>query len=110
MTFSGGNVAVLRPWGVSIPYNAATTVIQILCNGLSFKYLDVSGNPSSFGTSGTVSLGNASSCDEVIYTGAGGSTDRPWVLGGNGNQTVIHNNGSGAINFNNTGTMTPQRR
>jgi len=65
------------------------------------------GSPSSFGAGDNtvpVVICTGTSYAQVNYTGTGGSTDRPWLVGGSGGGT-INNNGSGALSFNNTGSM-----
>ena len=103
MTFNGNTYAAAL--GGLNTYNAANTTIKSFCSGagLSFNYLATSGNPSSFGESGTVTLGGNWSCSGVTYTGKGGSTDRQWLWTDYNETTSINNNGSGAINFNATG-------
>ena len=65
------------------------------------------GSPSSFGAGDNtvpVVICTGTSYAQVNYTGTGGSTDRPWLVGGSGGGT-INNNGTGALSFNNTGSM-----
>ena len=98
---SGTNSSTLTLGGANT-YTGLTTIQKINVN---YNILDVAGNNSSFGTSGNVSLGTASSACSASYTGsATASTDRLWVLGGTGSGS-INNNGSAAISFTNTGSV-----
>jgi autotransporter-associated beta strand protein len=66
-----------------------------------FDALANTGSSSSFGTAGTVTLGDNNSFAAANYVGPGGATDRSWLLGGAGGGS-INNNGTGAITFNST--------
>jgi len=99
---SSGATSSTITLGGANTYTGLTTIQKINVN---FNLLDIAGNNSSFGTSGNVSLGTASSACSASYTGTvTGTTDRLWVLGGTGS-SVIANNGSAAISFTNTGSI-----
>ncbi len=104
ITFDGKRSGSSMTLGGANIYNATTTYVQVFSGGFNFNSLAGAGSSSSFGTSGNVSLGGASSTVTMNYTGGAAATDRLWVLGGTGT-TTINNNGSGAISFNNTGSL-----
>jgi autotransporter-associated beta strand protein len=88
--------------------NTFTGAASIQAATVNFNALANGGTASSFGqganTVGVIVGANASAA-VASYTGSGGSTDRPWLVGGSGSggSSTINNNGTGAISFNNTG-------
>jgi len=86
-------------------FSGTPTLSQV---AVIFTTLQNGGVASSFGegvNTVPVVVGNNGSFAQATYTGAGGSTDRPWTVNGTGGGT-INNSGSGAISFDNTGPMT----
>jgi autotransporter-associated beta strand protein len=68
---------------------------------LNFEQLANTGSKSSFGSAGSVMVGDNNSFATANYRGNGGTTDRPWLLGGAGGGG-IKNNGTGPIAFTST--------
>jgi autotransporter-associated beta strand protein len=84
--------------GNNSTYEGPTVLSQAT---ITFDSLAATGSGSSFGSDGTVTVGDNNSFASAIYVGAGGATDRQWILGGNGGGS-INNNGTGPIAFNST--------
>jgi fibronectin-binding autotransporter adhesin len=82
-------------------YSGLTQVVESTLNYTTLAY---TGFNSSFGTSGIVDVGGASSAVLIANVGAGGQTDRLWQNVGTSTTTEIYNNGTGPINFYNTST------
>lgn len=101
LTFLGaGGGSTTFTLGSNNSYTGDTVISQ---SAVNFSSLANDGTNSSFGSSGTVQLGNNGSYLNVTYTGAAASTDRLWVAGGTG-AANLNANGSGAISFTNTGS------
>jgi len=84
--------------------NTFTGTVAVTQTNLSFTILANGGTASSFGAGTTdVTLAGSSSFMGLTNVGAGGSTDRLFKGNTNGSVTIA-NNGTGALNFNNTGT------
>jgi autotransporter-associated beta strand protein len=86
--------------GSQSSYSGDTTISQVTVN---FDGLANAGSNSSLGSAGRVVIGDNASFAVATYLGTGGSTDRPWLLGGTGGGG-LNNNGSGPIAFNNAGS------
>ncbi|MEN3940092.1 autotransporter-associated beta strand repeat-containing protein [Prosthecobacter sp. SYSU 5D2] len=86
--------------------NTFTGSVLVSTTNISFSSLANGGVASSFGQgTGEVTLGDASSVVALTYTGTGGVTDRLFKAGNGSADITITNNGSGAIEFNNTGAF-----
>jgi autotransporter-associated beta strand protein len=94
-TYSRNTISI-SGGGSRSTYNGDTVISQATVN---FDVLANASSSSGFGSSGSVFLGDNASFALVNYLGAGGATDRPWLLAGSGGG-CINNNGSGPIAFN----------
>lgn len=103
VTFRAGSGARVITLG---PANTFTGNVLVSTTNISFSSLANGGEASSFGQgTGDVILGDASSVITLTYTGSGGVTDRLFKAGNGSAGITITNNGSGPIEFNNTGAF-----
>jgi fibronectin-binding autotransporter adhesin len=86
--------------------NTFTGTVLVNSTNLTFSSLANGGEASSFGQgTGDITLGAGSSVLTLTYTGTGGATDRLFKAGNGASNITLINNGSGAIQFNNTGAF-----
>lgn len=103
VTFRAGSGARVLTLG---PANTFTGSVLVSTTNISFSGLANGGVASSFGQgTGEVILGDASSIVALTYTGTGGATDRLFKAGNGSAGITITNNGTGAMEFNNTGAF-----
>jgi fibronectin-binding autotransporter adhesin len=83
--------------------NSFTGALSINQGTLSVNSIANSGVASALGAGSAINLGNAAATGTLIYTGAGGSTNRAVSLASTaGGDGTITNNGSGALVFSGT--------
>lgn len=106
--FRLGSNRTLSLTGINSNYTGAT---QIFGGQLNVTSLANGGSNSSIGAStsaaSNLSLGNSTASATLNYVGSGANTDRLFTLTANtaGVSHKIQNNGSGALNFTNTGAI-----
>ncbi len=86
--------------------NTFTGNVLVTTTNLNFTTLANGGTASSFGAgTGDITLGGSTSVMSLTNIGAGGSTNRLFKAAANASGITITNNGTGALEFNNTGAF-----